>query len=101
VQNHGDVFVVVEPADYSTLLEVLKKGGSPEEELAFKKKLAWKAYQHTSSYDSAVAEWLWGNIGGKASPENLKAKFTMQFRSGIGAFFWCVLFHLIWEDAIV
>ncbi|GAQ79835.1 AICAR transformylase [Klebsormidium nitens] len=76
-KNHGDVFVVVEPPDYSTLLDVLKKGAGGDEELAFKKKLAWKAYQHTSSYDSAVAEWLWKNVGGSEPAPSLTVPLTL------------------------
>lgn len=57
-KNHRDVLIVVDPADYSTLLEHLQGKGSMEDE-CFRKKLAWKAFQHVASYDSAVAEWLW------------------------------------------
>ncbi|GBF96566.1 hypothetical protein Rsub_09149 [Raphidocelis subcapitata] len=64
-----DVAVVVDPSDYEQLLEALKPGASPAEGLAFRKRLAWKAYQHTASYDSQVAEWLWGQVGaGEPAP---------------------------------
>jgi phosphoribosylaminoimidazolecarboxamide formyltransferase/IMP cyclohydrolase len=53
-KNHQDVAVVVDPADYDELLTKLGGGGSEEDMLAFKKKLAWKAYQHTASYDAQV-----------------------------------------------
>lgn len=52
--------VVVDPADYSTLLDALKSG---KDDLDFRKRLAWKAYQHTATYDSTVAEWMWSQIG--------------------------------------
>lgn len=55
-QNHKDVLVVVDSEDYPALLEFLK-GNQDEEQ--FRKKLAWKAFQHVASYDSAVSEWLW------------------------------------------
>lgn len=63
-KNHEDVLVVVDPADYPKLLQVARgeAGGGPgeeEDEAAFRRRLAWKAFQHTASYDSVVAEWLW------------------------------------------
>ena len=50
----------MDPADYSTLLDALKSG---KDDLDFRKRLAWKAYQHTATYDSTVAEWMWSQIG--------------------------------------
>ncbi|PNX58955.1 bifunctional purine biosynthesis protein purH, partial [Trifolium pratense] len=54
-KNHKDVLVVVDSEDYPALLEFLK--GNQDEQ--FRLKLAWKAFQHVASYDSAVSEWLW------------------------------------------
>ena len=48
--------MVVDSEDYAALLEFLK--GNQDDE-KFRLKLAWKAFQHTASYDSAVSEWLW------------------------------------------
>ncbi|GAB4330077.1 MAG: bifunctional phosphoribosylaminoimidazolecarboxamide formyltransferase/IMP cyclohydrolase [Dehalococcoidia bacterium] len=59
-KNHRDVIVVVDPADYPPILEALKGKGVDE---AMRKRLAWKAFQHTASYDSAVAEWFWDGDG--------------------------------------
>ncbi|KAA0055377.1 bifunctional purine biosynthesis protein PurH [Cucumis melo var. makuwa] len=62
-KNHKDVLVVVDTEDYPALLEFLK--GS-EDDQQFRRKLAWKAFQHVASYDSAVSEWLWKQtVGGK------------------------------------
>lgn len=58
-KNHEHVWVVVDPTDYPLLLSALRGEGTPEEHRALRRQLAWKAFQHTSSYDSAVAEWLW------------------------------------------
>lgn len=52
--------VIVDPTDYNTLLDALKSG---KDDLDFRKRLAWKAYQHTATYDSTVAEWMWSQIG--------------------------------------
>jgi AICAR transformylase/IMP cyclohydrolase PurH len=52
---------VVDSEDYPSLLEFLK--GNQDEQ--FRLKLAWKAFQHVASYDSAVSEWLWKqSVGG-------------------------------------
>nr|QKY15238.1 bifunctional purine biosynthesis (PURH) [Polytomella parva] len=70
-KNMNHVTVVVDPADYPELLEKLKtqQPDSPEF-LAFRKRLAWKAFQHCSTYDAQVAEWLWSQIGqGAPAPE--------------------------------
>ena len=77
-KNHGDVYVVVDPADYSLLLSVLgaAAGGKQPADAAgeaaaaaFRKRLAWKAFQHVATYDATVAEWLWaaGGVGADAA----------------------------------
>uniref|UniRef100_A0A7S0WK32 MGS-like domain-containing protein n=1 Tax=Pyramimonas obovata TaxID=1411642 RepID=A0A7S0WK32_9CHLO len=78
-KNHADVLVVVDPADYPLALEVLA-GKMPEEEVAaLRKRLAWKAYQHTASYDSQVAEWLWnaGGVGNGEFPPEMSVPMTL------------------------
>lgn len=68
-KNHASVAVVVDPSDYESLLEYLKSDASSDYAPAFRQKLAWKAYQHTASYDANVAEWLWGQVGEGPAPE--------------------------------
>lgn len=53
--------MVVDPQDYASLLDYLK--GDQDDEM-FRRKLAWKAFQHVAAYDSAVSEWLWNQTGG-------------------------------------
>lgn len=67
-KNHEDVYVVVDPADYATLLEQLEGDADGSQAQTFRRRLAWKAFQHCSSYDSAVSEWLWSQIGAAAHP---------------------------------
>ncbi|KQJ95570.1 uncharacterized protein LOC100832978 isoform X1 [Brachypodium distachyon] len=55
-KNHKDVLVVVDHNDYPALLEYLQ---GKQHDQQFRKMLAWKAFQHVASYDSAVSEWLW------------------------------------------
>lgn len=56
-KNHANVAVVVNPARYSQLLELVNSGGTTEE---FRRELALEAFQHTASYDSAIAKWMAG-----------------------------------------
>lgn len=48
--------VVVDHEDYPAVLEFLRREQDDQE---FRRKLAWKAFQHVATYDSAVSEWLW------------------------------------------
>jgi phosphoribosylaminoimidazolecarboxamide formyltransferase/IMP cyclohydrolase len=56
-KNHEAVAVVVDPADYQTILEELEThtGGTT---LATRSRLAAKAFGHTASYDTMVARYL-------------------------------------------
>ena len=54
-KNFPDVLVVVDPADYESLLERLRAG---EVELRERRRLAQKAFQHVAAYDTAIAQYL-------------------------------------------
>ncbi len=56
-KNHADVTVVVDPADYPGLLAELNghDGGTRFE---YRARLAAKAFAHTATYDSLVADYL-------------------------------------------
>jgi len=56
-KNHADVAVVVEPDDYTPLLDELKKHGGATT-LGLRKKLAAKAYARTAAYDAAISNWF-------------------------------------------
>ena len=62
-KNHSHVAVVVDPNDYDELLQHLAGDVSSKEAVQYRKRLAWKAFQHCATYDSTVAEWLWSQIG--------------------------------------
>ncbi|KAF3440224.1 hypothetical protein FNV43_RR18507 [Rhamnella rubrinervis] len=80
-KNHKDVLVVVDSEDYPALLEFLKGNQDNQQ---FRRKLAWKAFQHVASYDSAVSEWLWKQTVGDKFPPNLTVPMSIQsfLRSG-------------------
>jgi len=54
-KNHDGVAVVVDPDDYDAVLETLKSG---EMTIEHRRALAAKAYTHTASYDTAIAQYL-------------------------------------------
>jgi phosphoribosylaminoimidazolecarboxamide formyltransferase/IMP cyclohydrolase len=54
-KNFPNVIVVVEPADYEPLLEMLRAGEVP---LSERRRLAQKAFQHVGSYDTAISQYL-------------------------------------------
>lgn len=54
-KNHPSVAVVVSPDSYSQVLDAVAHGGFT---LTQRRALAAQAFQHTASYDVAVATWL-------------------------------------------
>jgi len=69
-KNHARVSVVVEPSDYAAILATLASGGPPAE---MRSMLALKAFSHTATYDTAIAEWMQGQLcTGKTGVTTLK-----------------------------
>jgi phosphoribosylaminoimidazolecarboxamide formyltransferase/IMP cyclohydrolase len=56
-KNHADVTVIVDPADYSALLDELQAHNGATSTL-FRAQLAAKAFAHAASYDTMVAGYL-------------------------------------------
>lgn len=71
-KNYQDVAVVVDPNDYSLIIEQLKQEQGIS--LDTKKKLAAKVFRHTAAYDSYISEYVTEQIG-EESPENLTLTF--------------------------
>jgi phosphoribosylaminoimidazolecarboxamide formyltransferase / IMP cyclohydrolase len=55
-KNFRDVLVVVDPADYPSVLEQLSRDGGPT--LEFRFELMKKAFAHTANYDTLIADTL-------------------------------------------
>ena len=55
-KNHGSVAVVVTASSYQTILEELDRGGGVTAETRLR--LARDAFDHTGSYDAAIAAWF-------------------------------------------
>ncbi|MDH5365039.1 MAG: bifunctional phosphoribosylaminoimidazolecarboxamide formyltransferase/IMP cyclohydrolase, partial [Dehalococcoidia bacterium] len=54
-KNFPSVLVIVDPEDYDPILQKLRRGNI---DLAERKKLAHKAFQHVAIYDTAIAQYL-------------------------------------------
>ncbi|HKQ61249.1 MAG TPA: bifunctional phosphoribosylaminoimidazolecarboxamide formyltransferase/IMP cyclohydrolase [Candidatus Polarisedimenticolaceae bacterium] len=69
-KNFADVGVVVDPADYATVADELRRDGGLAP--ATRRRLAVRAFAHTSAYDAAVHGWLAASEavadGGAAAP---------------------------------
>ena len=55
-KNHARVAVVVDPADYSTVLDEIRGDGSVS--ATTRRRLARKAFATTATYDGEIASWL-------------------------------------------
>ena len=58
-KNHKSVAVVTSPSQYELLKDAIKTGGFTLEE---RRKLAMIAFRKTAEYDSAIAQWLAGEL---------------------------------------
>src|SRR6476469_3839859 len=56
-KNHAHVAIVTDPSDYAALLSELDANGGATS-LAFRKRLAAKAYALTAEYDSTISQWF-------------------------------------------
>ena len=56
-KNHEDVAVIVDVDDYLALIDELQRGQGTTS-LAFRRKMAQKAFARTAAYDAAISNWL-------------------------------------------
>jgi phosphoribosylaminoimidazolecarboxamide formyltransferase/IMP cyclohydrolase len=56
-KNHAYVTIVTDPADYPVLLEELAENDGATS-LAFRKRMAAKAFSATAAYDSMISQWF-------------------------------------------
>jgi len=78
-KNFSSVIVVVDPADYDLVLENLKSGGVSLEE---RKRLAQKAFQHTATYDTAIAQYLRQGVDSFPGEMTIALKKRQDLRYG-------------------
>lgn len=68
-KNHAHVAVIVDPADYNSVLEELT--GSGRIALSTRRSLALKAFELTSRYDAAISDWLAGTGADERLPRRI------------------------------
>lgn len=73
-KNHEDVLVVVDPSDYTRVLEAVKAESVTP---ALRRELAMKVFQHTARYDSLIAGYLEKQVQG--SEVKFPAMLSLQF----------------------
>ncbi|NUN63379.1 bifunctional phosphoribosylaminoimidazolecarboxamide formyltransferase/IMP cyclohydrolase [Pseudanabaena biceps] len=77
-KNYAHVAILSSPSQYAELLDELKANNG-ETTLEFRKKLAIAAFQHTQSYDKAIAEYLeaQSNLQKPALDKSLASSYTL------------------------
>jgi phosphoribosylaminoimidazolecarboxamide formyltransferase / IMP cyclohydrolase len=75
-KNHASVTVVVEPADYSRVLDELQARGATSASTRFE--LAIKAFAHTARYDGAISGYL-SSVDAEGERESFPRVLTRQW----------------------
>lgn len=75
-KNHGYVTVVVDPAEYGTVLQALKSANG-ETDFALRQRLAAAAYARTAAYDAAVSTWFAGVVS-DGMPQRVSVSGTLS-----------------------
>ncbi|UGT39020.1 bifunctional phosphoribosylaminoimidazolecarboxamide formyltransferase/IMP cyclohydrolase [Nocardia yamanashiensis] len=82
-KNHPSVAVVVSTGDYDSVIESVKSGGFT---FAERTALAAKAFQHTATYDVAVASWMTSvAVPAAEAAEGVETAAAQRFPEWIGA----------------
>ncbi len=74
-KNYRDVAVIVDPSDYSWVMEELRKNDRTLSDRT-REKLAAKAFAHTARYDAVISKYLGEKFGAGKFPETL----TLTYR---------------------
>jgi phosphoribosylaminoimidazolecarboxamide formyltransferase/IMP cyclohydrolase len=79
-KNHASVTVVVDAADYQTVMDEITANGNTT--LKTRTKLALKTFEHTAQYDGAIANYLGKEQDGFSNTINLQFHKTQSMRYG-------------------
>ncbi|MFR9711970.1 bifunctional phosphoribosylaminoimidazolecarboxamide formyltransferase/IMP cyclohydrolase [Paenibacillus sp. MB22_1] len=71
-KNHAFVTVIVDAADYGTVLEEVRTSGDTT--LETRKRLAAKVFRHTAAYDALISDYL-----SKVTGDPLPERFTVTY----------------------
>jgi len=75
-KNHADVAVIVDPADYDSMLdELINNKNALSRQTRFN--LALKSFEHTARYDTAISAYL-GAINKSKFPKTLNLQFYLS-----------------------
>ncbi|MCO4130328.1 bifunctional phosphoribosylaminoimidazolecarboxamide formyltransferase/IMP cyclohydrolase, partial [Enterobacter kobei] len=74
-KNHQYVTVVVDPSDYSIVVDELKAAG--EVKFETRRKLAAKVFRHTAAYDSMISQYM-SDLSGEENPESLTVTYELK-----------------------
>jgi phosphoribosylaminoimidazolecarboxamide formyltransferase/IMP cyclohydrolase len=81
-KNHSSVTVIVDPSDYATVLgEIDTNAGGVSDKTRFS--LAIKAYEHTASYDGAIANYF-GRMVQEPEDKQFPRTINFQYRHAQG-----------------
>lgn len=72
-KNWQDVAVIVNPADYATIIQEIKRQGEVSQKT--KLELAYKVFEHTSAYDTLIASYLRKETNSPILPDSLTLTF--------------------------
>lgn len=74
-KNHGFVTIIVDPADYESVLAELEthQGATTG---ALRRRLAAKAFARTAQYDAAISSWFAFGVEGQMFPDTLNLSAT-------------------------
>ena len=78
-KNQDHVGVIVDPADYAEVLQMLAERRGTTSGL--RRRLAAKAFAHTARYDGLIANWLGGHVSADRAdqyPPQLQLSFTRR-----------------------
>jgi phosphoribosylaminoimidazolecarboxamide formyltransferase/IMP cyclohydrolase len=78
-KNHPHVIVIVDPSDYTPLLELMRQG---EISPAVRRQLAAKVFTHTADYDGAISSFLSPREEGLPANLGISLKRTQVLRYG-------------------
>ncbi len=82
-KNHQDVFVVVDPDDYSRVVAALKgEGLTPGTSPGLRRELATKVFAHTAAYDAAIHGYLTKDAPGWPERITLALERRQELRYG-------------------
>jgi phosphoribosylaminoimidazolecarboxamide formyltransferase/IMP cyclohydrolase len=90
-KNHGDVTVVVDPADYGMILEAIEEHGQVP--VAERQKLAAKAFSRTAAYDAAISAWFAETLETPALPwRSFAGSLVQEMRYGENPHQWAAFY---------